>query len=282
MRKAEKINILNELLEKLSRLEYQGNNTHKAVINDALSFIRNSLEKTNASAWEKRINEIQWSLSIYTSTTPKSVFINAWESGRKELLDILKSIKNEVELYTPEEIEQIRDENNKNDNNPIIFISHSSSDKSYGNALEKFITGLGVKNDQLIYTSHPLHKIPLDANIYEYLRKNINRKIFMIILWSDKYLDSPACLNEMGATWVTQSDYTNIYTPKFQFGNPKYHECAVDTRKMGAVLNGDGHCKANMIELKNKILSIFGLKVDESTASYLLDNFVEEIMGIDE
>jgi hypothetical protein len=146
--------------------------------------------------------------------------------------------------------------------------------------LEKFITGLGLKNDQLIYTSHPLHKIPLDANIYEYLRKNINRKIFMIILWSDKYLDSPACLNEMGAAWVTQSDYTNIYTPKFQFGNPKYHECAVDTRKMGAVLNGDGHCKANMIELKNKISSIFGLEVEEGTTSYLLDNFVKEIMEI--
>ena len=100
----------------------------------------------------------------------------------------------------------------------------------------------------------------------------------MIILWSEKYLDSPACLNEMGAAWVTQSDYTNIYTPAFQFENPKYHECAVDTRKMGAVLNGNGHCKTNMIELKNKILSIFGLDVDEHKASYLLDEFMQGII----
>ena len=99
----------------------------------------------------------------------------------------------------------------------------------------------------------------------------------MIILWSDAYLDSPACLNEMGAAWVAQSDYTNIYVPNFSFGNPKYHECAVDTRKMGDVLNGDEHCKASMIELKNKIQELFGLEKDEQNETYLLDNFIKEI-----
>lgn len=160
---------------------------------------------------------------------------------------------------------------------PVIFISHKSDDKKYGDALERFIIGLGVKDDQLVYTSHPLHKIPLDASIYEYLRSHFDSAVFMIILWSDKYLDSPACLNEMGAAWVTQSDYTNIYVPTFSFGNPKYHECAVDTKKMGAVLNGDAHCKANMIELKNKIESIFGLENDEARVTFLLDRFIDEI-----
>lgn len=160
---------------------------------------------------------------------------------------------------------------------PTIFLSHRSSDKKYGDALEKLITGLGVKNNQLIYTSHPLHKIPLDANIYDFLREHINQKVFVIILWSNEYLESPACLNEMGAAWVTQSDYTNFYTPDFAFGNPKYHECAVDTRKMGAVLNGDEHCKASMIEFKNKILQLFNLSIDEQTWAYLLDQFIEDI-----
>ncbi len=160
----------------------------------------------------------------------------------------------------------------------IIFISHKSNDKKYGNALRNFFVGLGVKNDQLIYTSHPMHKIPMDANIYDYLRDNINSKMFMIILWSDDYLESPACLNEMGAAWVVQSDYTNIYVPSFSFGNPKYHECAVDTRKMGAVLNGDQHCKASMIELKNKVQELFELKKDEQNETYLLDKFMQEII----
>ena len=71
-----------------------------------------------------------------------------------------------------------------NSDTPIIFLSHKSSDKKYGDALRNFLIGLGVRKEQLIYTSHPLHKIPLDANIFDYLRNNINRKVFMIILWS--------------------------------------------------------------------------------------------------
>ena len=160
---------------------------------------------------------------------------------------------------------------------PLIFISHRSTDKQYGNALRDFISGLGVPNDRLIYTSHPLHKIPLDKNIYDYLRSNISSNIFMIILWSNQYLESPACLNEMGAAWVVQSDYTNIYVPDFAFGNPKYHECAVDTSKMGAVLNGDSHCRASMLELKEKIVNLFDLHVDEQALIYLLDRFTETV-----
>jgi hypothetical protein len=163
---------------------------------------------------------------------------------------------------------------------PVILISHKGVDKDYGDALEHFITGLGIKKEQLIYTSHPLHKIPLDMNIYEYLRKNINRKNFIIFLWSNEYLESPSCLNEMGAAWVTQCDYTNVYTHDFAFGNPKYHECAVDTRKMGAVLNGDAHCKQSMLELKEKIEALFELQNDEKIVTHLLDQFVDMIRKI--
>ena len=164
-----------------------------------------------------------------------------------------------------------------NTNKPIIFISHSSVDKKFGNAIRNFIIGLGVKDEQLIYTSHELNGIPMDKNIYDYLRENFNNKVFMIILWSNTYLESPSCLSEMGAAWVTQSDYTNIYVPDFKFENPKYHECAVDPRKMGAVLKNDGHCKTKMIELKNKILKMFNLEIDEKHFMVLLDEFMKEI-----
>lgn len=162
-------------------------------------------------------------------------------------------------------------------NNPLIFLSHRSTDKKYGDALEKLFSGIGIKNEQFIYTSHPLHKIPLDKNIYEYLRLAFNRKLFVIILWSNEYLESPACLNEMGAAWVTQSDYTNIYVPSFDFKNPKYYQCAVDKNKMGAILDGSDNCKTSIIELKNKVAEIFSLDIDEKEWVYLLDQFIEDI-----
>lgn len=162
--------------------------------------------------------------------------------------------------------------------NPIIFVSHRSSDKEYGDAIVKFLRELGVPNNQIIYTSHPLHKIPLDANIYDFLREHIGENVFMVILWSNEYLESPACLNEMGAGWVVQCDYTNMYVPSFLFNNnPKYHECAVDTKKMGAVLNGDAYCKQNIIEFKNKVINMFGLQEDESKIAYWLDVFMDDL-----
>ena len=196
----------------------------------------------------------------------------------KELNDAIQIIPDDYVIQTKTKISDKQTNSQNKKTEPIIFISHSSADKKYGDALRKFIVGLGVKDNQLIYTSHELNGIPMDKNIYEYLRENFDNKVFMIILWSNTYLESPACLNEMGAAWVTQSDYTNIYVPDFEFGNPKYTQCDVDIRKMGAVLKNDGQFKTKMIELKNKILKMFNLEIDEKHFMVLLDEFMKEIV----
>lgn len=49
---------------------------------------------------------------------------------------------------------------------------------------------------------------------------------------------------------------------------------------MGAVLNGDQHCKTSMIELKEKVQAMFGLTDDAKKSNYLLDAFVKEIMEV--
>lgn len=189
---------------------------------------------------------------------------------------LLKELSVKLRDYDFSKVEQVCESRKKNGKKKL-FLSHRSSDKRYGDALEKLIIGLGVKNDQLIYTSHPLHKIPLGMKIYDYLRDNINDQVFMVILWSNDYLQSPACLSEMGAAWVLQTDYLGIYTQDFSFGNPKYHEVPIDTTKMGAVLNGDANCKASMIEFKNKIQSFFALPDDEQKSAYLIDEFMDNI-----
>ena len=144
-------------------------------------------------------------------------------------------------------------------------------------ALRKLFIALGLKNEQLIYTSHPLNKIPIGDNIFDYLKENIQKDIFVIYLWSNEYLKSAACLNEMGATWIVESDYINIYTPDFDFNNTQYHNCAVDTKKMGIILKDDERCKIGMVELKNKLLERLGLTIDEQEWVYHLDEFMKDI-----
>lgn len=158
-----------------------------------------------------------------------------------------------------------------------IFLSHSSYDKKYSDALRSLLMSLGLKKEQLIYTSHPLHKVPTGNNIFEYLKENIHNDILVIFLWSNDYLKSAACLNEMGAAWIIESDYINVYVPDFDFNNPQYHNCAVDTRKMGVVLKDDEHCKMGMVELKQKLIQGFGLAIDEKDWIYSLDEFIKNI-----
>lgn len=261
-------------------LEYDGIcNTIKSYTNDGninnyLIKLGNAIQTNDLYAIKYCLKEIKNWYTINISAIHSNMFCNNIESHDENL----KKINQFVDAFS-----NYADDDNFNkekiqiDSSPLIFLSHSISDKKYADALEKFIIGLGVKNEQLIYTSHPMHQIPLDNNIYDYLRKHIDNTIFMIILWSDNYLDSPACLNEMGAAWLAQSDYTNIYVPSFSLGNPKYHKCAVDTNKIGIILNGDSICCQYMLELKNKIQHLFNLNDDQSKTQYLINEFISDI-----
>lgn len=224
----------------------------------------------------KEFKNILFSLIVYTPGTPQSEFVAACKSGLERAKAILSTYLDDLEeIEVGEGLEDVN--NGENLVKPLILLSHRSTDKKYGDAIEKLLSSIGIENNQLIYTSHPLHKIPLDKNIYEYLRESFGRKIFVIVLWSNEYLDSPACLNEMGAMWVMQSDYTNMYVPTFDFSNPKYYQCAVDKNKMGAVLDGSDNCKASMVELKNKLVDMFELRIDESQWIFSLDQFMKDI-----
>ena len=163
---------------------------------------------------------------------------------------------------------------------PLVFLSHKSDDRIYGDLIAKFVREIGISNNQIIYTSHPLHKIPLGSNICDYLRKQINSKIYMLILLSDKYFDSAICMNELGGAWAMKSDYTCFFTPDFNFRNSKFLDSVIDKAKMGVVLNGDKHCRANLIELKNILLALFGNKVDETAADFLVGEFIEQLNAI--
>lgn len=157
-----------------------------------------------------------------------------------------------------------------------IFISHASADKKYGEVLVKLLRGLGLKRDQIIFTSDDDYGIPIDRNIFDYLKDQINDEVYMIYLLSDKYYERVACLNEMGAAWIVQNDYTVVGIPDFDFNNPKFSEGAIDPRRIGFTLDN----KKRIVEFKNKILDRFELSIDESDWNNLLDNYLENIKKI--
>ncbi|CUU48421.1 toll/interleukin-1 receptor domain-containing protein [Clostridium beijerinckii] len=157
-----------------------------------------------------------------------------------------------------------------------IFISHSSVDKEFGQALVDLLRGMGLKREQIVFTSNTNYGIPLDNNIFDYLKSQIENKVYMLYLLSDSYYSSVACLNEMGAAWMVQNNYTTIFVPDFNFQNPKFYEGAIDPRKIGFVIDE----KQRILEFKNNITAKFNLSIDEFDWSEAFDKYIKEVRRI--
>lgn len=159
-----------------------------------------------------------------------------------------------------------------------IFISHSSKDKEYGDVLLELLKGLGLKREEVIYTSNDLYGVPLGKKIYNYLRENIDIEVHMFFLLSANYFKSIACLNEMGAAWLAQKEHTVIGIPEFDFNSKEFRDCCIDSSEMGMLM--DNYLR--ITELKGIVEREFGKRVDDMEWQSLLETYknnIEKIKG---
>lgn len=157
---------------------------------------------------------------------------------------------------------------------PKLFISHSSLDARYGGALVELLENIGVSATEILFTSKDRFGIPLGRNIFDYLKNEIHENTHMVYLLSDNYFDSPASLNEMGASWMAGNDFTFIGVPDFCFGNPKFSGIALDNYRIGFTMDN----KDRMIEFRNLIYQKFSLiTVEERKWNSLWDNYLKKI-----
>lgn len=186
----------------------------------------------------------------------------------------LHALKDRLEfiLYSFEQ-RQIKEEN---DVSKKVFISHSSLDKKYGGALVSLLRGIGLSLEQIIYTSDSDYGIPLHEDIYDYLKGQIKNDVHIIYLLSDNYYSSTACLNEMGAAWIVQNEYTSVYLPSFNVNGHQFQNGAINPRKMGLYIND----KKRLIEFKNFIIREFDIAIDERDWNNILDEYLLRIEGL--
>lgn len=120
-----------------------------------------------------------------------------------------------------------------------IFISHSSKNADYGNALVNLLTGIGISGEQIIFTSNDAYGIPIGQNIFDWLKTQIKEKPYVLYLLSPEYYKSVACLNEMGAAWVIENKHTMIFTPNFKLDSYEFQNGAIDPREIGFYINNN-------------------------------------------
>lgn len=106
-----------------------------------------------------------------------------------------------------------------------LLISHTSKNKTTSDFIFDLIEYAGVPTNAIIYTSNDdaNTRIPESESIYDYLRKFFvnsysTQKIYVIYITSDEMAASWACVSEVGAGWILQSEHNifniNTHTPK--------------------------------------------------------------------
>ena len=132
-----------------------------------------------------------------------------------------------------------------------IFISHSSKNAAFGNAIVDLLTSVGISGDQIIFTSNDAYGIPIGQNIFNWLKDRITEKPFVLYLLSPEYYSSVACLNEMGAAWVVENQHAMIFTPNFDLSSYEFQNGALDPREIGFYIDNQDRLTAFIESLKS-------------------------------
>lgn len=202
-----------------------------------------------------------------------------------ELKGKLRAIRRNVDNYNPEDLEEqkttVKGKATQVKKTPKIFISHSSKDVAYVKKIVNLLDGMGLNQTQAFCSSQPGYGIPIDTDIFDYLRKQfLEHDLHVIFVHSDNYYKSSISLNEMGAAWVLRNEATSILLPGFEF------------EKMTGVVNGETiSIKLDMpeLELKDKLNQLYNKIVKEfdmTKKSDIIweqkrDSFIKEVQSVD-
>lgn len=241
------------------------------------------------SEWSQALQfELQ---EIYDRTHDKFIWstlviieqgFNGWKDEKSfaDLSGKLHAIQGNIDKYYPDDLSEnlcMMEVKTVEIKTPKIFISHSSKDEKYVSALVDLLCDIGLNADHIFCSSVPGYGIPLDHDIYDFLKLQFQEhSLHVFFILSDNYYDSPACLNEMGASWISQTNYTSILLPGFEFRNI---DGAVNPRQMSMKLDEPQESlKEKLGQLKNNLIREFSLaQVPDMRWEKKRDAFISEV-----
>ena len=83
-----------------------------------------------------------------------------------------------------------------------LFLSHSSKDERLADIFLDLLTGAGLSESRIFYSSVRATGIESGQPVEQVLREQLQRSSFVVQLISPSFMASPMCLMELGAAWV--------------------------------------------------------------------------------
>ena len=131
-----------------------------------------------------------------------------------------------------------------------VFISHASKDILAVKHIVELLELIGFDKSNMFCSSIEPYGIPTGMDIYEYLQKQFRDfELHVILVLSNNYYNSIACLNEMGAAWVLSCSQTVMLPPGFSFSDI---DGAINPRKI-AIQFRPGMNDTDLYNMKSRI-----------------------------
>ena len=161
----------------------------------------------------------------------------------------------------------------KSNKTPMVFISHSSNDIAFVEALVDLLEFLGLNNNTMFCSSVPGYGIPLSGRIIDNLLSIFeNYNLYVIFVQSPSYYNSPISLNEMGAAWILKSEFCSLLTQDMEFDKMKG---VIDSSYISIKVNA-ADAASRLNQMKDDIVSMFNLnQPDASRWETKRDNFLK-------
>lgn len=147
---------------------------------------------------------------------------------------------------------------------PKLFISHKSEDEVFVKALVKLLRlYIGSEAEKIFCSSVPNYKIGIGKEIYPEIKDQFEKhEVFMIIINSPRYYESPICLNEMGAAWIQDTECCSFLTADCEYDDLK----GVIDKKFISIKVNAKDATDRMNEFICKVLDFFNLPQLELSA----------------
>lgn len=236
-------------------------------------FLRNITNNFIISVKEKNVEDILYMLNEikkWYARNQTKIQSNDFVSDKEVHIDIERRVNSYIsELNNYDKTINNSNPKTETKTGKKIFISHSSKDEKVCTAFVLLLEAIGISENVILYSSSPRHGIPGDEDIFSYLRRHISEGITVFYMLSDNYYESVYCLNEMGAAWIAQNDFSIFLLPNFT-GNIKG---VIDSKRKGFnIVN-----PIELTQLKRKLTQTFNLTISEEKWEEVKNNYLKAI-----
>lgn len=134
-----------------------------------------------------------------------------FQRGAIKSKSILEKLPKEEQEAIEDDYVQFSRAVNLSNATKMIFISHKTDCKEFGELLiDVFLEVYPPIKSSIIFSSDSDFGVPQGQDILEYLKTCFREDMHVIFLFSKSFYDSNVCLAEAGAAWGTNKQYTNF------------------------------------------------------------------------